>query len=135
MVRDIFELGKTGIHIPQIKDITDFLETYCEDEIYTLANEYPDKSSFYIKHKDICLFSNGLQQAFENHFFKIEPIIRQALAEAGSLRYREDIDELIEHVKIRVYSVLPILKQPIRDLGKKDIGKLVCVDGYARPVS
>ena len=135
LVRDIFELGKTGIHIPQIKDITDFLETYCEDEIYTLANEYPDKSSFYIKHKDICLFSSGLQQAFENHFFKIEPIIRQALAEAGSLRYREDIDELIEHVKIRVYSVLPPLKQPIRDLGKKDIGKLVCVDGYARLVS
>jgi len=135
LARDIFELGKTGVRIPQIKDITEFLETYCEDEIYALANEYPEKNSFYIKHKDICLFSDGLRQAFENHFFKIEPVIQQALVDAGALKFRSDAEELIEHVKIRVTSVLPALKQPIRDLSKKDIGKLVCVDGYARLVS
>lgn len=135
LVRDAFELGKTGIRIPQIKDITGFLETYCVDEIYTLANEYPEKNSLYIKHKDVCIFSEGLQQAFECCFLKTEPVIKQALAEAVPLKYREDIDELIEHIKIRVHAVLPTLKQPIRDLGKKDIGKLVCVDGYARLVS
>lgn len=133
--RDLFDLVNTGIKIPYPQDITNFLETYCEDEIYELANEYPDKNSFYIKHKDICIFSEGLRQAFENHFFKIEPIIKQALAEARALKYREDIDELIESIKIRVSCVFGALKQPIRDLGKKDIGKLVCVDGYARLVS
>lgn len=133
--RDLFDLVNTGVKIPYPQEITNFLETYCEDEIYALANEYPDKNSFYIKHRDVCIFSEGLRQAIENHFFKIEPIIKQALAEVKALKYREDVEELIESVKIRISCVFGALKQPIRDLGKKDIGKLVCVDGYARLVS
>ena len=133
--RDVWELSNTGIKIPLLKDITSFIETYCAEDIYELASGYPEKNSICIKHKDVFIYSDGLRQAIENHFFKIEPILRQALADAGVLKFRNDVDEIVEHVKIHVSCVLPALKQPIRNLGKKDIEKLVCVDGYARLVS
>lgn len=143
MERDSWELGQTGILIPEMRKITEFLEIYCSDEIEALANEYPTKSSLYIRYSDLYKFSSGLTQAFEKHFFKVEPIIRQALSgddgkttnSPGALRYREDIEEIAEKVNIRVYDTLPMLKQPIRELGRKDIGHLVCVDGYVRLVS
>lgn len=135
MARDSWELGQIGIRIPDMRELTDFLETYCEDELQALASEYPTKQSFYIRHYDLYKFSEGLVKAFEMHFSKIEPVIKEALADAGALKYRDDIEEISENVKIRVCAPLPALKQSIRDLGKKDIGKLVCVDGYARLVS
>lgn len=118
-----------------MRSITEFLDTYCEDEIYELATGYPEKRSLYIKHKDVWIYSEGLRRAFEEHFLKIEPIIRQALADTKALKYRTDNTELLDNVKIRVSCVMPSLKQTIRNLGTKDIGKLVCVDGYARLVS
>lgn len=133
--RDLWDLANTGIKIPYLNDITDFLETYCEEELYDLASNYPEKNTLYIKHKDVFIYSNGLRLAIENCFFKVEPVLKQALADAGVMKFRDDTEDLISHVKIRVSSVLPALKQPIRNLGKKDIGKLVCVDGYARLVS
>lgn len=135
MARDSWELGQIGIRIPDMRELTDFLETYCEDELQALASEYPTKQSFYIRHYDLYKFSEGLVKAFEMHFSKIEPVIKEALADAGALKYRDDIEEISENVKIRVCAPLPALKQSIRDLGKKDIGKLVCVDGYVRLVS
>ena len=135
MGRDTWDLGKTGVKIPEMRELIDFLETYCEDEIKTIADEYPDKCSLYINHRHVNIFSQGLREAFENHFFKLEPIIKQALSNSGVMRFRPDADELVNNIKIRITSVLPELKQPIRNLGKKDIGKIVCVDGYARLVS
>jgi len=133
--RDLWDLADIGVKIPYLKDISDFIETYCADELYTLASEYPDKTSLYIKHVDVLKFSPGLAYAIENKFYKIEPILKQALVDSGVMKFRNDTDELLETVKIRITSVIPALKQSIQDLGKKDIGKLVCVDGYARLVS
>jgi len=133
--RDIWALGNTGINIPDMRSITEFLDTYCIEEINELAIEYPEKHSMYIKHKDVWIYSEGLCKAFEEHFSKIEPIIRQALADTKALKCRTDNIELLENVRIRVSCVMPSLKQTIRNLGTKDIGKLVCVDGYARLVS
>lgn len=135
MVRDRWELGKTGILIPELKEISEFLEVYCEDEINSLASEYPDKCSIYIRHRDIKNFSSGLDSAFENHFYIIEPIIQQALANAGSMRFKPDAEDIAENVKIRISDVMPGLKQPIRNLSKKDIGKLVYFDGFVRVAS
>lgn len=143
MALDTWELGHTGVLIPEMRKLTEFLETYCSDELEALANEYPTKSSLYIKYSDVYKYSEGLTQAFEKHFFKIEPIIRQALAgdeynhinAAGVLKYREDVEEITEKVKIRVFDPLPVLKQLIRNLGRKDIGHIVCVDGYVRLAS
>jgi replicative DNA helicase Mcm len=139
---DNFTLPNTNCLIPNLSSITEFIELYCADELMGLANEYPDKNSLYIKHSDACKFSHGLGHAFENHFFKIESIIRQVLAGdgkttfgAGALRSCENIDEIAENVKIRVTDVLSVLKQPIRNLSKKDIGKLVYFDGFARLAS
>lgn len=133
--RDSFELANTGLKIPYPHDITNFFELYCEEELQELVSGYPEKSTIYLKHKDVFIFSKGLCLAIENYFFKVEPILKQALADAGPMKFKNDAEEIIEHIKIRVSSVLPSLKQPIRNLGKKDIGKLVCVDGYARLVS
>jgi replicative DNA helicase Mcm len=133
--RDVWEIGKTGILIPNMQDLTEFLETYCEDEIYALANDYPNKTSLYIKHKDIYKFSRGLSLAIENCFFKVEPILKLALLDTKPFRYRDDSETVSDKIKLRISSVMSTLKQPIRDLGKKDIGKLVCVDGYIRLVS
>lgn len=135
LVRDRWELGTTGILIPDMKEIVEFLEVYCGDEIDALASEYPDKCSIYIRHRDIKNFSSGLVSAFENHFYIIEPIIKQALANAGSMKYKFDSDDIAENVRIRVSDVMTGLKQPIRNLSKKDIGKLVYFDGFVRVAS
>lgn len=133
--RDRWALGKTGILIPELSEITEFLEVYCEDEINSLAVEYPDKCSIFIRHRDIRNFSIGLVSAFENNFYTVEPIIQQALANAGAMRFKPDAEEIAENVRIRVTDISPGLKQPIRNLSKKDIGKLVYFDGFVRVAS
>jgi replicative DNA helicase Mcm len=141
--RDSWPLGNTGIQIPVLKELTEFLETYCSDELVALATEYPEKASLYIKYEDIYKFSRGLTHAFEKYFYKIEPIIKLALAgdggkstnAAGPFRYRDDVEEITDNLNIRITDVHPALKQPIRDLSKKDIGKLVYIDGFARLAS
>lgn len=135
MERDRWELGKTGILIPELKEIAEFLEVYCGDEIDSLASEYPDKCSIYIRHRDIKNFSSGLVSAFENHFYTVEPILQQALANAGAMRFKPDAEGISENVRIRVSDVMTGLKQPIRNLSKKDIGKLVYFDGFVRVAS
>ena len=49
------------------------------------------------------------------------------------MKYRDDID--VNKIRIRINRMPNYLKQPLRDLGQKDIRKLICVDGFVRAIT
>lgn len=131
--RDVWEPTGMGIKIPDMKGLIYFLGTYCEEEIIELANEYPEKDYIYIKFKDARTYSAGLAEALECQFFKISRILLTALDDVDLIKYKDDID--VNKIRIRINGMPNYLKQPLRDLGQKDIRRLICVDGFVRAIT
>ena len=131
--RDVWEPTGMGIKIPDMKGLIDFFKTYYEEEIIELANDYPEKDYIYIKFKDARNYSSGLAEALECGFEKISRILLTALADVDLIKYRDDID--VNKIRIRINGMPNYLKQPLRDLGQKDIRKLIFVDGFVRAVT
>jgi replicative DNA helicase Mcm len=134
-MRDEIEFMKTGILIPNDRELINFFETYCADELYELANDYPTKKSFYINYNEVSTFSVGLAKAISSHFHDIREILAQAIIDSKPVNIHSDVEDIKKNLAIRICGVPSFLKQQIRDLGKKDVGKLICVDGFARSVS
>jgi replicative DNA helicase Mcm len=59
-------------------------------------------------------------------------ILLTALDDVNLIKYKDNID--VNKIRIRVNG-MSNLKRPLRDLGQKDIGKLVCVDGFVRAIT
>jgi replicative DNA helicase Mcm len=119
--------------IPDMRALTDFLETYCKEEIIYLANEYPEKNCIYIKFKYVRNYSSGLAEALECHFEKMSIILFTALADVDPIKFNDSID--VNKIRIRINGMPNYLKQSLRDLGKKDIEKLIFVDGFVRAIT
>lgn len=130
--RDVWEPTGMGIKIPYLTELTDFFETYYDEEIIELANEYPDKNYLYIKFMDARKYSYGLAEALECRFYKIHPILLTALADVGPVKYN-NID--VNKIQIRITGMPNYLKRSLRDLGKRDTNKLICVDGFVRAIT
>lgn len=122
---------EVGFEIPELRRITDFFELYCEDSIINFINEYPEAKTVTIDFKDVVKFSIGLEQAIINKFGKIEPILKKALLDAKLLKGSiKDISQ--KDIEIQIVNIPVHYKKSIRDLRQKDIGKLVCVEGFIK---
>jgi replicative DNA helicase Mcm len=131
---DIWEPTEIGIKIPQLKGLTYFLETYCKEEISELVMKYPHKNSIYIDFRKVIRFSNGLREALENKFEQMSLKLQMALADVDLIQC--SIKKInVTKIKFRINEIPTDYKQRLRDLGTKEIGKLVCVDGFARVVT
>ena len=131
--RDVWEPMGIGIKIPNIRELSEFFKIYCEQEILDLVNEYPEKNYIYIKFKDARKYSSGLAEALECRFDKIFRILLTALEDVDLIKNNDKID--VKRIRIRINGMPNYLKQPLRDLGIKDIGKLICVDGFVRAIT
>ena len=131
--RDVWGPTELEIRIPDMKELISFFKTYYEEEILDLVNEYPEKNCIYIKFKDVQKYSSGLAEALEHRFDKISPILLTALADVDLIKFNDDID--VNKIRIRINGMPNYFKQPLRDLGKKDIGKLIYMDGFVRAIT
>ncbi len=131
--RDVWKPTGLEMMIPERRELINFFKTYYEEEILQLANEYPEKDYIYIKFMDALNYSSGLADALECHFEKTSQILLTALADVDLIKHRDDIDA--NKIRIRINGVPTFLKQPLRDLGKKDIRKLICVDDFVRAIT
>jgi replicative DNA helicase Mcm len=134
-MRDTVDFMKTGILIPSDRELIEFFETYCSEELIELAKDFPAKSFIFINYLDIFKFSQGLAKAVEYHFVDVHDILIQAVIDSKPVNVRTDGNDISKKLKIRIIGIPAYMKQPIRDLGKKDVSKLICVDGFARSVS
>ena len=115
--RDVWEPMGIEMKIPDMRALTDFLETYCKEEIIDLANEYPEKNYIYIKFKDARNYSAGLAEALECRFEKMSRILLTALADVDPIKFNDSIDA--NKIRIRINEMPNYLKQPLERLRKK----------------
>lgn len=134
MSNDTWECGGMGFKIPDLNKLTYFLETYCEEEVQELVSRYPEKKSISIKLNDVLKFSSGLERALINHYEMMVQILRDALENVSFVRFNTDPIKKDE-IEFYICAIPPSYKKSIRELGIKDIGKLVCVDGFAKSVT
>lgn len=131
---DTWECRGMGFRIPEPNKITYFLETYCEEEIIELVSRYPEKKSVYIKLTDVIRFSSGLERALTNYYNSTCFVLRDALKNTKFIKYSTDSIDTAE-INFYIGAVPPSYKKSIRELDIKDIGKLVCIDGFAKSVT
>jgi replicative DNA helicase Mcm len=132
--KDTWEYSSLGFFAPNQKDLISFLETYCEAEIFDLVLDYPTKKSIYIGFKDVLKYSLGLERAIIFKFDAITAILRLALAK---VKMFEGCNKEIEpnDIVFRIRDMPVIYKKLIGELNWKEIGELVCVEGFAKFVT
>jgi replicative DNA helicase Mcm len=117
------------------EDCPDNVEDSHEDEDFPDNDEgYPGEKTIRIKYTDVNKFSKGLGKALINNFYSITEVLRIALSKVKVIKGSNKKINLNE-IEFRITDIPNYLKTPIRELGQKDIGKLVCVDGLAKSVS
>lgn len=122
---------EVGLNIPELKRITEFFDLYCEDSTINFVNNYPDKKTVYIDFRSVIKFSLGLEQAIINKYSKIEPVLKSALMGAKMIMWSNK-DITPKDIELQITNLPPHYKKGIRDIRKKDIGKIVCVDGFIK---
>lgn len=112
--------------------------------------EWYPKNTLYIKYLEVVHFDNNLAKALARYPEKIFLELKKALvgfndtdksnrprhfsgAVEGGLS-AESLKTILEKLQFRITDAATI-KRPIRALGKKDVGRLVTLDGFARIVS
>jgi Predicted ATPase involved in replication control, Cdc46/Mcm family len=115
-------------------------EDYPDDEGYP-DEDYPDNDEGYswektirIKYSDINIFSRGLGKALLNNFYATTEVLRAALAKVRVIKGSNKKINFNE-IEFRITDIPNYLKTSIRELGQRDIGKLVYLDGLVKSVS
>lgn len=131
MTKDSYFASELGIGIPDLSSLKEFFETYCEDEIYELLNNYPDKQNICIDLNAVRNFSVGLEQAIINKYEKTIGILKTALLEVQAIKgSNKEFTE--KDIDLQVCNMPAHYKKLIRDLTNKDLNKLICIEGFVK---